>query len=114
MFQQMHAGLSDKKAKRNRINYYYLFFWSAAVGFAVYPLQDLPLHCMGGLHLKPLKFEHICSCYNFFALSSVQIFLIPACCLVCVLKMICKKSLLAPFLRRYLQTRKGHSKNGTS
>ena len=40
----------------------------------------------GGLHLKPPKFEHI-----FVAvitpppLSSVQILLIPACCLLCVL-----------------------------
>ena len=28
---------------------------------------------------------HICSCHNFFSLSSVQILLIPACCLLCVL-----------------------------
>ena len=28
---------------------------------------------------------HICSCHNFSPLSSVQIFLIPACCLLCVL-----------------------------
>ena len=28
---------------------------------------------------------HICSCHNFFPLSSVQILLIPACCLLCVL-----------------------------
>ena len=28
---------------------------------------------------------HICSCHNFFTLSSVQILLIPACCLLCVL-----------------------------
>ena len=28
---------------------------------------------------------HICSCHNFFPLSFVQIFLIPACCLLCVL-----------------------------
>ena len=39
----------------------------------------------GGLdHLLP-KFEHICSCHNFFPLSSVQIRLIPACSLLCVL-----------------------------
>ena len=38
-----------------------------------------------GLHLKPTKFEHICSCHNFSPLSSVQILLIPACCLLCVL-----------------------------
>ncbi len=29
---------------------------------------------------------HICSCHNFFPLSSVQILLIPACCLLCVLQ----------------------------
>ena len=28
---------------------------------------------------------HICSCHNFFPLSSVQIIIIPACCLLCVL-----------------------------
>ena len=27
----------------------------------------------------------ICSCHNFFSLSSVQILFIPACCLLCVL-----------------------------
>ena len=27
----------------------------------------------GDGHLKPPKFEHICSCHNFFPLSSVQI-----------------------------------------
>ena len=51
-----------------------------------------------------------CTCHNFFPLSSVQI--IVAYC-VCF-KMICKKSLKALFIRRYSQTRKGHSKNGTS
>ena len=30
-------------------------------------------------------FTHICSCHNFFPLSSVQILLLPACCLLCVL-----------------------------
>ena len=45
--------------------------------------QDL---CTGGLHLKPPKFEHIfVARHNFFPLSSVQILLIPACCLLCVL-----------------------------
>ena len=28
---------------------------------------------------------NICSCHNFFPLSSVQILFIPACCLLCVL-----------------------------
>ena len=28
---------------------------------------------------------HICSCHNFFPLSSVQIIIILACCLLCVL-----------------------------
>ena len=39
----------------------------------------------GGLHHKPPKCEHICSCHNVFTLSSVQILLTPACCLLCVL-----------------------------
>ena len=40
----------------------------------------------GGLHLKPPKFEHtFVARHNFFPLSSVQIRLIPACCLLCVL-----------------------------
>ena len=39
----------------------------------------------GGLYLQPPKFGHICSCHNFFPLSSVQILLIRACCLLCVL-----------------------------
>ena len=29
--------------------------------------------------------KNICSCHNFFPLSSVQIIIIPACCLLCVL-----------------------------
>ena len=33
--------------------------------------------------LRNLK--HICGCHNFFPLSSVQIIIIPACCLLCVL-----------------------------
>ena len=36
-----------------------------------------------GLHLKPPKFD--LSCHNFPPLSSVQILLLPACCLLCVL-----------------------------
>ena len=59
---------------------------------------------LGGLHLKPPKFEHICNCHNFSALSSVQILLIPACCLLCVLYDDMKRSLYAPFLIRYIQT----------
>ena len=39
----------------------------------------------GDPHLKPSKSEHICSCHNFSPLSSVQILLIPTCCLLCVL-----------------------------
>ena len=48
-------------------------------------------HCVG-VHLvggtTPETNEivtHICSCHNFFPLSSVQILFIPACCLLCVL-----------------------------
>ena len=40
----------------------------------------------GGRHLKSPKFEHIFVAFiTFFPLSSVQILLIPACCLLCVL-----------------------------
>ena len=40
----------------------------------------------GGLHLKPPKFEHIfVAVITFCSLSSVQILLIPTCCLLCVL-----------------------------
>ena len=40
----------------------------------------------GGLYPKTNKIvTNICSCHNFFPLSSVQIIIIPACCLLCVL-----------------------------
>ena len=47
----------------------------------------------GGLHLKPPKFEHIFVAAITFPLSSVQILLIPSCCLLCVLSDDMKKSL---------------------
>ena len=45
------------------------------------------LDISGGRYLKPpeKKLNTICSCHNFFPLSSVQIIIIPACCLLCVL-----------------------------
>ena len=44
------------------------------------------LSVKGGLYLKPQKsLSTYLSCHNFFSLSSLQIFLIPACCLLCVL-----------------------------
>ena len=43
-------------------------------------------HIKGGLHLKPLKFEHIfVAVITFFTLYSVQKLLKPVCCLLCVL-----------------------------
>ena len=42
----------------------------------------------GDLHLNKTgekKLNTICSCHNFPPLSSVQIIIIPACCLLCVL-----------------------------
>ena len=43
----------------------------------------------GGLYLKPpettKKLSTYLSCHNFFPLSSVQIIIVPACCLLCVL-----------------------------
>ena len=41
---------------------------------------------IGGTIPKTNEIEkNICSCHNFFPLSSVQIIFIPACCLLCVL-----------------------------
>ena len=39
----------------------------------------------GGLPETNEIVTHICSCHNFSPLSSVQIIIIPACCLLCVL-----------------------------
>ena len=51
----------------------------------------IAIYFKGGLDHLPPKFELIfVAVITFFPLSSVQILLIPACCL---LKMICKKSL---------------------
>ena len=47
----------------------------------------------GGRYLKPPKFEHICSCHNFFLLSSVQILFIRLVAYCVCFKMICKKFL---------------------
>ena len=45
-----------------------------------------PLLFKGGLYPKTNEIvTNICSCHNFFPLSSVQIIIIPACCLLCVL-----------------------------
>ena len=47
------------------------------------------LEIKGGLYLKPSETTKILStylsCHNFFSLSSVQIIIVPACCLLCVL-----------------------------
>ena len=59
--------------------------WSRFFGNEVAWLKDLPGLSQGGLHHLLPKFEHICSCQNFPPLSFVQILLIPACCLLCVL-----------------------------
>ena len=43
-------------------------------------------HIKGGTIPKTNEIvKNICSCHNFFPLSSVQIIFIPACCLLCVL-----------------------------
>ena len=48
--------------------------------------DKFPLDYKGGLYMKPPKFEHIfVAVITFFSLSSVQIPLIPTCCLLCVL-----------------------------
>ena len=57
---------------------------------------------------------HICSCHNFSTFLLCRYFYYqPVAYCVCF-RMICKKSLLAPFLRRYIQTCKSYSKNCTS
>ena len=39
----------------------------------------------GTIPFSPKLFVLFCTCHNFFPLSSVQIIIIPACCLLCVL-----------------------------
>ena len=52
----------------------------------VFRRGDSHILCGGGTTPETNEIvTHICSCYNFFSLSSVQIFLLPACCLLCVL-----------------------------
>ena len=46
----------------------------------------IPEHLMGGLYpFSRNLITFFCPCHNFFPLSSVQIIIIPACCLLCVL-----------------------------
>ena len=47
--------------------------------------QELKYLRGGGLPETNEIVTHICSCHNFFPLSSVQIIIILACCLLCVL-----------------------------
>ena len=60
---------------------FHFFIFATLLGFKAKGMGG------GGLDLKPQKFEHIFVAVitNFFPLSSVQILLIPACCLLCVL-----------------------------
>ena len=54
------------------------YAWQSSIG-EVKPLK-------GGTGPETIEIgTHICSCHNFPPLSSVQILLIPACCLLCVL-----------------------------
>ena len=46
---------------------------------------DLKYFPGGTIHKTNEIVKNICSCHNFFPLSSVQIIIIPACCLLCVL-----------------------------
>ncbi len=39
----------------------------------------------GNMPFVPEICTFFCTCHNFFLLSSVQIIIIPACCLLCVL-----------------------------
>ena len=59
----------------------------------------LPLHlmkeflCEGGLSHLPPKFEHICSCHNFFSFLLCRYFYYQLVAYCVCFKMICKKSL---------------------
>ena len=57
---------------------------SNEVSLHFYVSISLYLH-KGGLSHSPPILKNICGCHNFFHLSSVQIIIIPACCLLCVL-----------------------------
>ena len=69
----------------------------------------------GGLSHFPPKFEHIfVAVITFFPFLLCRYFYYQLVAYCVCFKMICKKSLWALFLRRYSQSRKCHSKKGTS
>ena len=54
--------------------------------FLYFPKRAESLKEIGGDYtIFPETFIFFCTCHNFFPLSSVQIIIIPACCLLCVL-----------------------------
>ena len=66
----------------------YTPFWLVLMVYqAIISYQKLSVPLLsGGTIPKTNEIEkNICSCHNFFPLSSVQIIFIPACCLLCVL-----------------------------
>ena len=76
--------------------YYHGVIWGEETGLPPPPPRgyvSLPKHVtkinqltIKGLTHFPPKFAHFfCTCHNFFPLSSVQIIIIPACFLLCVL-----------------------------
>ena len=49
-------------------------------------MESLETNPKGGLyHISRKLHIYFLTCHNFFSLSSVQIIIIPACCLLCVL-----------------------------
>ena len=55
------------------------------VSFTVVTDHGCLKYLKGGLHHFSRNLQKTCNCHNFFLLSSVQIIIIPACCLLCVL-----------------------------
>ena len=51
----------------------------------VLTIQQLLPPYGGNIRFDPEICTFFCTCHNFFLLSSVQIIIIPACCLLCVL-----------------------------
>ena len=49
------------------------------------PPPSAIINLRGDYTIFPETFIFFCTCHNFFPLSSVQIIIIPACCLLCVL-----------------------------
>ena len=69
--------------ENNYVTCQYGDYWWLALIMDVNPDEDFT--CKGTIPFSSEIQKHICGCHNFFPLSSVQIIIIPACCLLCVL-----------------------------